>query len=240
MKILEQIFGKEAYTKPNTIFKLAETTLVSSTEELELLFNKYTALNLEGIIAKDDDTEYKPGTRNFDWIKLKASSSSELVDTIDAVVLGYYYGEGQRARFGIGAILIGLYDKDTDRYVSLTKVGTGFKDADWAKIKATLDPLTTKAVPDYVTINKLLMPDVLVEPKIVVVVEADSISQSKIHGDQDGGIATAGLSLRFPRIKVFGRDKNPEDATTVKELRQMYSFQQQDFGKPVIKSTEIA
>lgn len=222
-KILEDIFGKDAYNKPLGIFKLAETTLVKTPQELDELFTKYVGQNLEGIIAKDDATFYKPGTRNFDWIKLKASAKTDLVDTIDAVVLGYYFGTGARAKFGIGAILIGVFDPDNDRYVSLTKVGTGFKDADWPIIKGTLDPIKVATLPKNYVINKTLVPDVLVAPQVVVVVEADSISISKIHGDKGG----SGLSLRFPRIKLFNRDKSPQDATTIGELQRMYILQQE-------------
>lgn len=222
IKKLEEVFGVEAYDKPAGMFKLAETTLVKTTEELEALFNKYTSMNLEGLIAKDDDTLYKPGSRNFDWIKLKASSDKELVDTIDAVVLGYYFGKGARAKFGIGAILIGVYDKESDKYLSLTKVGTGFKDDDWALIKSTLDEYKLKKIPDNYAINKLLHPDVVILPKVVVEVEADSISISKNHGGQ----SEEAYSLRFPRIKKFGRDKNAQEATTVEELRQLYKLQQ--------------
>lgn len=222
IKKLEQVFGKQAYTNPLGMFKLAETTSVDNAKDLQKLFDKYVKMNLEGIIAKDDDTLYKPGSRNFDWIKLKASSDKDLVDTIDAVVLGYYYGTGVRAKFGIGAILIGVYDRDNDKYVSLTKVGTGFKDKDWKKIKPALDEIRIKAMPDNYVINKQLQPDVIVSPKIVIEVEADSISISTIHGKE----TEESYSLRFPRIKVFGRDKQPQDATTVAELKQMYSFQQ--------------
>ncbi len=219
---LEEVFGKNAYSMPQGMFKLAETTLVKTTEQVEELFNKYVQMNLEGLIAKDDATLYKPGSRNFDWIKLKASSDKRLVDTIDAVVLGYYFGEGDRAQFGIGAILIGVYDRDKDRFLSLTKVGSGFKEADWAKIKATLDEYRLDELPDNYGINKMLLPDVLVAPKVVVEVEADSISISKNHGGAD----KKAYSLRFPRLKVFGRDKNAQEATTVAELKQLYALQQ--------------
>ena len=147
------------------------------------------------------------------------------------MVLGYYYGEGTRAKFGIGAILTGIYDSENDRFVSLAKIGTGFKDEDWAHIKATLEPLKIEKLPENMIIEKTLMPDVLVTPKIVVVIEADSISRSKIHGVSTKAKKAdtkpiEGLSLRFPRIKVFGRDKSPQDATTVAEMQRMFALQE--------------
>lgn len=206
----------------NSVFKLAETTLVKSEAELTELFEKYVAENLEGLIAKGERTIYKPGTRNFDWIKLKASAKSELVDTIDAVVLGYYAGRGVRNKFGIGALLIGTYDKEKDVFISLSKLGTGFKDADWGPIKTSLDAIKVDALLNDVKINKSLMPDVLVKPEIVVVVEADSISKSKMHGNDSDADS---YSLRFPRIKQFGRDKSPEDITNTKEMQRLFELQ---------------
>ncbi|MBI1919425.1 DNA ligase, partial [Candidatus Microgenomates bacterium] len=59
---------------------------------------------------------------------------------------------------------------------------------------------------------------VWVEPKIVIEVLADEITKSPLH--------TAGLALRFPRLVSFrGLDKRAEDATTVKELIEMYQGQ---------------
>jgi DNA ligase-1 len=213
--------------------KLSENTEAISEAEITALFTKYTSQNLEGIIAKAINSTYDPGTRNYDWIKLKASSDKQLVDTIDAVVLGFYYGEGARAKFGIGAILTGIYDADNDRFVSLAKIGTGFKDEDWANIKVTLEPFVVAELPKNVIIEKTLMPDVLVTPGIVVVIEADSISRSKIHGvsskaKKNDLNPVEGLSLRFPRIKVFGRDKSPTDATTTTELERMFALQEEE------------
>jgi len=222
----EKRFGivKELLAKAKIpMLKFTKTDLVTTPEELEQLFQGYVKHGLEGIIAKVPDSTYDPGTRNFDWIKLKASASSELVDTIDAVVLGYYRGEGQRTKFGIGALLIGLYDDEQDAYISLAKVGTGIKDKDWPVIISTLEPLRVDKLPAHVVVNKNLIPDVIVKPQIVVVVEADSISLSKIHGEQAGGVL--GMSLRFPRLKVFNRDKAPQDATTIKELQRLYHLQ---------------
>jgi ATP-dependent DNA ligase len=54
----------------------------------------------------------------------------------------------------------------------------------------------------------------------VVTVEADSIS--KAIGKKDK--PAAGLSLRFPRLIEFDRDKDPQDATSVKELEEMYKI----------------
>jgi DNA ligase-1 len=66
------------------------------------------------------------------------------------------------------------------------------------------------------------MPDVLVRPEVVVVVEADEISKSKVHGS---GQEAEGFSLRFPRLKQFDRtDKNALQITTLQELQTLYEI----------------
>ena len=71
------------------------------------------------------------------------------------------------------------------------------------------------------------MPDVWLEPEVVVEVMADEITPSPRHtagrlGDDPG------FALRFPRVVSFrGADKRPEDATTVKEIAQLYRQQRE-------------
>jgi len=204
--------------KSNTIV-MTESTFVESASQIQSLFEKYVSEGYEGIVVKDVASFYKPGTRNFDWIKLKAASVEGYFESIDSVVLGYYYGSGSRTKFGIGAILIGNYSPEDDKYYSTAKVGTGFKDADWKNIKDSLDKLRVEKIPFQVVIADSLVPDVIVTPKIVVEVESDMVTKSKTHG------GLGGFSLRFPRLKQFDRDKSPTDCTTLKEIKRIFELQ---------------
>lgn len=74
-------------------------------------------------------------------------------------------------------------------------------------------------------VNSLITPSVWVEPKIVIEILADEITRSPIHtaGKENG---EPGYALRFPRLVKFREaDKKAEDATTVKELIEMYKLQ---------------
>jgi len=195
---------------------MTETSDVIKVEQIQELFDKYVAGGYEGIIVKAIDSLYKPGSRNFDWIKLKAGSTEGLLDNIDGVVLGYYVGAGVRTKFGIGAILIGTYDRDEQKFYSLAKVGTGFKDLEWPRIKQDLDELKVNSVPENVVIDESLKPDVIVTPKIIAEIQADMVTKSKVHG---------GYSLRFPRLKIFGRDKYAEDCTSMEEVKHLFELQ---------------
>ena len=180
---------------------------------------------LEGVVVKRPDSKYQAGARNFNWVKLKRHTSGELNDTIDLVLLGYYFGKGKRADFGLGALLGGVYDADNDKFASITKLGTGLSDAEWRQIHERADKLQVDQRPARV--DSILVPDVWLKPEVVVEVMADEITPSPRHtagrvGDEPG------FALRFPRIVSFrSADKRPEDATTVKEITELFAQQRQ-------------
>ncbi len=203
----------------------APLTQTDSAEVLtrELLDN--ISRGLEGVVAKRLDSPYQAGARNFNWVKLKRNTSGQLNDTIDVVLLGYYRGKGKRAEFGAGALLAGVYDSDKDEFVTISKLGTGLSDQGWREIHQRLASLEVAEKPARV--NSLFVPDAWLEPAIVVEVLADEITPSPRHtagmtGDQTG------FALRFPRIvSMRTEDKKPEDATSVREIREMFEQQRQ-------------
>jgi DNA ligase-1 len=197
----------------------AETVEVSSSEELDRIFQENVQAGFEGVIVKQRPGEYLPGVRNYEWIKLKKSMMSSLVDTVDLVAVGYYRGSGRRANLGVGAVLGALYNEEDDVFEAICKVGTGISDDMLKQIKTSLEGDSVKDGLQNVKVPKYLKPDVLVYPKIVFTVEADEITKRIGNGDENIG---CGLSLRFPRLVEWGRDKSPSDATSVKELSSMF------------------
>src|SRR6185437_11146587 len=106
----------------------AKSQDISDPKKLALLLEDAISKGLEGLVVKKLNSPYEAGGRNFNWVKLKRHSSGELHDTIDCVILGYIYGKGKRAAFGAGALLVGLYDKKRDMFVTVTRIGTGLSD----------------------------------------------------------------------------------------------------------------
>ncbi len=187
----------------------------------ELLDN--ISRGLEGVVAKRLESPYQAGARNFNWVKLKRNTSGQLNDTIDVVLLGYYTGKGKRTEFGAGALLAGVYDSDKDEFVTISKLGTGLSDQAWRELHQRLAKLEVPEKPARV--NSALVPDTWLEPTIVVEVLADEITPSPRH---TAGMTEdlPGFALRFPRIVSFRtEDKKPEDATSVREIREMFEQQ---------------
>jgi len=203
--------------------------VIKEPEKLQLMLDDAFSKGLEGVVIKRLESPYEAGGRNFNWVKLKRHSSGELKDTIDCVILGYIYGKGKRTEFGAGSLLVGLYDAKSDEFVSVTKIGTGLTDDEWREIHKRADNLKVDHKPARV--SSRIVPSVWVKPEIVIEILADEITISPNHTagmilTPDGKVEKPGYALRFPRLVKFrDKDKKPEDATTVKELIEMYNSQ---------------
>lgn len=225
LKLLKEILGQK-----DSSLEMLQTNQVASEEELEEFFEEKVSKGLEGIIAKEVNSTYEPGTRNFKWIKLKANTRSDLVDTLDVVVLGYYSGGGDRARFGFGALLAGVYSPEEDKYYSIGKVGSGFKEEDMPTIFKDMEELKLDSKPENVVVDKNLTPTVWITPKIIMEIIADEITRSPNHTAAKGietnvkrDDSKKGLSIRFPRIKIWNR-QDKDYPNTVSEIVRMYEL----------------
>ncbi len=196
-----------------------ESKEVSDLDSLISIFNENVGKGYEGVIVKMTTGGYLPGVRNYDWIKLKKSMMNSLVDTVDIVCVGYFFGSGRRSELGVGAVLGALYNEKTDMYEVICKVGTGFSDELLKSMKEQFEAKTEDEQPQNVLCPESLKPDVWVYPEIVFSVEADEITRRL--GEEDIG---GGLSLRFPRLVEWNRDKSANDATRVSELIEMFEM----------------
>ena len=203
--------------------------------EIENYFDKCIAEGLEGILAKKLDGEYQAGARGWSWIKLKRSYQSKLNDTIDCVVMGFNRGQGKRTAFGIGAFLIGIYNAKKDCFETIAKVGTGLTDEEWKELGKRGLKLRSKEKPALYEVDKWLEPDIWIKPEVVVEIRADELTRSPVHtagrimkASKSGSafdVDVPGYALRFPRLERFRDDKTPTDATTLKEVEEIFKLQ---------------
>lgn len=212
---LDEVLTNSEFIKKTTY------SLISDPVKLKAFHEEQLRLGLEGAVMKQKDSRYVSGRKSWRWVKIKEEEGSQgkLSDTIDCLMLGYYVGKGKRQAFGIGALLVGVLDKDEsgDLIVrSLSKIGTGLTDEQFREVKKLADQnLSHKnQKPVIYDVNKNLAPDFWLEPKIVLEIAADEISKSPIH--------TAGVALRFPRLVRIRYDKNYEEATTLEELTSIH------------------
>jgi len=199
--------------KINDVIVVDEYVRVDEPSEVMKYHRQYLLEGYEGAVMKMWNGKYLPGRQGWNWVKIKEveGTSGKLSDTLDLVVLGYYYGRGKRTGFGIGAFLVGLMRNN--KWISLAKIGTGLTDEEFKTLRTKLDGIELKEKPEDYDVSGTLLADVWVEPKIVVEVAADEVTQSSVHA--------AGIALRFPRLVRFREDKGINQTTTWKEVEQI-------------------
>lgn len=209
------------HLKPsNKIILLTEQIVTDQPEEIRQFHDYQIKRGLEGAMVKKLNAPYDPGRRGFTWVKYKQEESKKgggLVDTVDCLVMGVYSGKGKRISFGVGTFLVGV--KKGDRYLTVTKVGTGLTDEEFRQLKTMSNKLKVKDKPAEYEVDKNLTPDTWIKPGLVVEIQADNITESPLHA--------AGLAMRFPRLVRFRHDKSAEQVTTLKEVESLY---RQQFG----------
>jgi bifunctional non-homologous end joining protein LigD len=116
---------------------------------------------LEGVMGKRLESRYQPGRRSRDWLKFKAHAEQEFV------IAGYTRGQGRREG-SFGALVLGAYEGGELGWVG--NVGTGFDDAEIARLLKKLKPLARKTSPfaQEPKMPRVRKGDVVwVEPKLV-------------------------------------------------------------------------
>ena len=219
-KILEEV------VKTTDRINLATRKIVDNVDELESFFLEAIENGCEGLVCKSlqPDSIYQAGKRGFLWIKYKRDYKSHLADTLDLVVVGAFYGKGQRAG-KFGSLLMACYDPETDQFKTVCKVGTGFTEDDFNKLEELLAPHQIDH--KHPRVNSILTADIWYEPYLVLEITGAELTLSPVHTcGWDKIKLNRGLGLRFPRFTGRYRfDKRPEDATTEAEIIEMYKNQ---------------
>lgn len=203
---------------------LIQQKVVTSVEQLERFMAKSIGYGCEGVVVKQTDSPYRAGARGFAWIKIKREYRSELVDSLDLVIIGGSYGRGRRVgRYG--ALLLAVYDKNENVFKSVCKVGSGFRDEALAELFKELGKY--KIPKRHARVYSKLEMDTWFIPTIVIEIIASEITLSPEYDAGMGSIRKGfGLSLRFPKFTNKIRiDKNPQDITDESELIEMYRKQ---------------
>ena len=152
----------------------------------------------EGVMLKDPDSTYNPGSRGQHWLKHKPD-----VETLDLVVTGAEWGEGRRANVFGTFVVSARTTADEPQFEPLGKVATGLTDDQ-------LDALTEQLRPHVRSEDGQT---VMIEPAIVVEVGYEAIQRSPTY--------TSGFALRFPRVVGIRHDKAVSDADSLSRVRRL-------------------
>ncbi len=216
----------EGIVRETDFVKIAERKIVEDPDELEAYFEHAISLGCEGLVVKSlqDNSIYQAGARGWLWIKYKRSYKAEAIDTFDLVPVGAFMGRGKRAGT-YGALLMAAYNDEEDVFETICKLGSGFTDEDLKSLPERMWPYIINH--KHPRVKSQIEPDIWLVPSLVMEIAADEISLSPLHTcSKDSVRKGSGFALRFPRFTGNWRaDKSPEDATTSREVAEMYRNQ---------------
>lgn len=206
--------------------KITHPTILKDPKKLDELMEEAVEAGCEGVVVKSlsGDSVYQAGARGFLWIKYKREYRSEMADTVDLVVVGAFAGRGRRAGT-YGALLMASYDEEQDMFKTVCKLGTGFSDEELASLPKVLEGYRLDH--PHPRVDSKMEADFWFVPAKVMEVRGAEITLSPTHTcGWELLRKESGLAVRFPRFTGRWRDdKGAEDATTVKELVEMYQSQ---------------
>ena len=168
-------------------------------------FEEVCAQGLEGIIAKDGNSQYQH-RRSNSWLKFKCVRSQE------AVIGGWT--EGTSGMRGFGSLLVGTYQDG--KLLFAGGVGTGFSDKTHSEIGKMLDAIATDENP--------FEPDPWLPDEGVHWVKPELVAQVGY------GEWTKQGKMRHPRFLGLRNDKDPREV--VREESNMASPSPMDGGAP--------
>jgi len=175
----------EGILKKNPVVKYSDHIEEAGEDFFEAIKQK----DLEGIMAKKKSSEYYPGKRSADWLKIKHHKSEE------AIICGFTAPRGGRKYFG--ALILGTMINGKLTYIGHT--GSGFDNALLKEISAMLEPLIIEKSP-FAERVKTNMPVTWVEPKLICEIKFSEWTS-------DG-------KLRHPIFLRLREDKATEDVNT--------------------------
>jgi bifunctional non-homologous end joining protein LigD len=161
LPLVERRRRLEALLRPGRAVRLSEIF-----DDGESLAAAVVEQGLEGLMAKQADSRYRPGERSREWLKIKPGRKRQ-----EFVIAGYTKGQGRRAgRFG--ALALGVWQDGELAYVG--NCGTGFTDRDVDDLLVRLRELERRESPFAVVpkMPKVRKGDVVwVKPELVCEVE---------------------------------------------------------------------
>ena len=172
-------------------FQRANVTPAHSATDIEQIFQDARRRLNEGLMIKDAESFYLPGTRGMFWFKLKRELA-----TLDVVVVAAELGHGKRNNV-LSDYTFAVRDETTGELLPIGKAYSGLTDVEIAELTEHFKQNTIADLGRY----RRVKPDVVLE------VAFNSIQPSTRHA--------SGLALRFPRIKAIRHDKNVDSIDTL-------------------------
>ena len=177
------------------VFPRSEVVRVHDIQEAKELHLESRERGVEGFMLKKWDSTYQSGRKRGDWWKWKIDPL-----TIDCVLLYAQPGTGRRSNLFTDYTLAVWKG---DELVPVTKAYSGLTDEELASMDHWIKRNTVEK----------FGPVRSVKPQHVFEIAFEGIQTSGRH--------KAGVALRFPRIQRWRKDKKPEEADSLDNVKKL-------------------
>jgi DNA ligase-1 len=193
---LEAVFS----AAPDRIERAAHL-LTSDVDAAESFYDDAVAAGHEGVMVKNPEAPYRPGSRVGYQLKVKST-----MEPLDLVVTRAKWSEGRKSDF-LGRPYLACRDESDGSLREVGRMHTGFTDAQLEEFTATVESL----------IQDIDGREAILKPEVVLEVEYEEIQESPKYD--------SGYALRFPRLSRIRSDLGPDDADTFGRVESLYEQQ---------------
>ena len=184
--------------------------ITSNIKKAKEFYKKALKNNQEGVMMKNLNSIYQPGSRVGHMLKIKPQEKD-----LDLVITGAEYGTGKRKGW-LSSFILSCKGNKKGEYLEIGKVGTGIKEktehgVSFQQLTNLIKPLITSEKGKKVKIK----------PKIIVAVTYQEIQHSPNYN--------SGWALRFPRINALREDKPLSEIANLKEVEKDFKNQKRNW-----------
>ncbi|KAM9830797.1 DNA ligase 4 [Syngnathus typhle] len=227
-----QKLGKETLKKRYEILQTIFTPVIGrihlvqkmearSTQDVVNSLNDAIDQREEGIMVKDPSSFYKPDKRGEGWLKIKPEYVGGLMDELDVLIVGGYWGKGRRggmmSHFLCAVAEAPKPGEKPSVFHTLCRIGSGYTMKELYDLGLKLAKhwkVYRKNDPPANILCATEKPEVYIEPRNSVILQ---VKAAEIVGSD---MYKTNCTLRFPRIEKIRHDKEWHQCITLAELEQ--------------------
>ncbi|XP_027722174.1 DNA ligase 4 [Vombatus ursinus] len=202
--------------------EVVQKTEANTKKEVIDALNEAIDKREEGIMVKNPLSIYKPDKRGEGWLKIKPEYINELMDELDILIIGGYWGKGSRGGM-MSHFLCAVAEtpppgEKPSVFHTLCRVGSGYTMKELydlgLKLSKHWKPFHKRAPPNSILCGTE-KPEVYIEPcnSVIVQIKAAEIVSSDMYKTD--------CTLRFPRIEKIREDKEWYECMTLDELENL-------------------
>jgi DNA ligase-1 len=211
----------------NHAYKIIHAKQIISGDEKKAtaFYKKALRNNQEGVMMKNLQAVYNPGSRVGHMLKVKPEERD-----LDLVITGAEYGTGKRSGW-LSSFILSCKGKKGE-FLEIGKVSTGLKEKAKPSQLSAKDDEQKKKLESEITFEELtkkLKPHIIKEkgrkaviaPKVVLSVTYQEIQRSPNY--------KSGFALRFPRFTALRPDRSASDIATLEEVKKDFEAQKRNW-----------